>query len=409
MRSRINKTQLAAGALVIVLAAGYSHYTRTRRISVRDFSTFFVEGRPVGVTPGDALARLHLTPGELRDGSASGQARFLGLTEYLNHTRAVVTHTIDDSTDTVPASIDAMDKYGIKATIFVSTDVEPISSLWPRLEEGIRNGHEIGSHSRRHQCQWPDTLPFCFHAFGDEEVRGSRDDILQHSTQSRVWSFAYPCGNCNTFDFVHRKLARAGYIVARNYPDELKDGQVVPNLQTFAADPYNASYTQVVQKRGGIAKSGRTDVASVNAKFDEVYEHGGIYSFVSHPDLLEYGPDKFYERHLSHIGGHANIWYVPMGPLYAYHTVRESTGVKALDPRESKARFAVYDNLDDTIFQGSITLQFSVSYFSQIRSGGSAVAERETGLTDRWNEEYYRREGETVYLTIRPNTIVEFR
>jgi peptidoglycan/xylan/chitin deacetylase (PgdA/CDA1 family) len=407
--NQIKKTHVAAAAVVLfLLGAGYSHYARTRRVGLRDFATFFTEGRPVGVATGDNLARLHVSPSDLHEGAQSGGVRYLGPTEYLNHMRAVVTHTVDDSSDSLPASIDAMDKYGIKATIFVSTEVSPIASLWPRLEEGVRNGHEIGSHSRRHQCQWPDTLPFCFRAFGDEEVTGSRDDILRHTTQPHVWSFGYPCGNCNTFEFVHRKLARAGYLVARNYPDELHDGQILPDLQTYDKDPYNATYTQAVQKRGGIARTGRTDVAAVNGKFDEVYAHGGIYNFLSHPELLDYGPDKFYEQHLSHVGNHADIWYVPMGPLYAYHSVHENTTVKALDPGPARARFAVYHNLDPKIFPNCITLQFTGPSFSQVRSGGVAVSERHAGMTDRWDEEYYRREGDTVYLTIRPNTIVEF-
>ena len=63
----------------------------------------------------------------------------------------------------------------------------------------------------------------------------------------------------------------------------------------------NAAYTQVVQKRGGAAKSEIIDVANLNAKFDEIYERGGIYNFMSHPQWLDYGPDGFYERHLAHI------------------------------------------------------------------------------------------------------------
>ncbi len=400
---------IAAGMLLIALAAVYVRYARGSHLSVDDFTAFLADGRPVGRLPGDPLTRIHLSAGDPRAGQESGGVHYLGLTQYLNHARAVVTHTIDDSTRYMPASIDAMDKYGVKATIFVSTEVKAITGLWPRLEQAIQNGHEIGSHSRRHQCQWPDTAAFCFRAYSDYEIVGSRDDILRHTTQPYVWSWCYPCGNCNAFDFVHRKLARAGYIVARNYPGEMEDRHNLPDLQTYDANPYNATYTQVVQKKGGIAKSGRTNVAEVNAKFDEVYQRGGIYNFMSHPQWLDYGPDKFYEQHLAHVGGHADVWYVPMGPLYAYHTIREDTKVAALDARDAKARFAVYNQLDPRIFQNSVTIEFSAPAFSEIRSGGKAVGERTSGLTDRWNQEYFRREGGKVYLTIRPNTIVEFR
>ncbi len=82
---------------------------------------------------------------------------YVGKTKYLNNAHAIVAHTIDDSTKYVTNCIDAMDKYGIKATIFVSTEQDPapedrfltqlqVRELWPRLRKAIDNGHEIGSH-----------------------------------------------------------------------------------------------------------------------------------------------------------------------------------------------------------------------------------------------------------------------
>src|SRR5258707_11010929 len=84
--------------------------------------------------------------------------RYVGKTKYLNNARAVVAHSIDDSTKDVPRSIDAMDKYGVKATLFVSTEQDPapedrfftqlqVRELWPRLRQAAAEGHEIGSHS----------------------------------------------------------------------------------------------------------------------------------------------------------------------------------------------------------------------------------------------------------------------
>ncbi len=400
---------IASGVASIGFVAGWMQYTRGSYLSVWDVATFFSKGRRVGHISGDPLARLHLVAADLRAPSEQVAIRYIGASRYLNNTRAVVTHTIDDSTRFIPGCIDTLDKYGVKATVFISTGVKQASILWPRLEQAVKNGHEIGSHSRRHQCQWPDTFPFCFRAYTDYEIVGSRDDILQHTAQPYVWSWCYPCGNCNASEFVHRKLSRAGYIVARNYPDEAHDRHNLPNLQTYDTNPYNATYTQLLQRRGGIAKTGRTNVTEVNAKFDEVYENGGIYNFMSHPQWLDYGPTGFYEQHLAHIAQRSDIWYVPMGPLYAYHTVRESTKVSALDPLSSKARFAVYNDLDARVFLNSITLEFAAPQFTQILSDGHAIPEGGPSLTDRWSEEYFRREGENVYLTIHPNTIVEFQ
>src|ERR1044071_8044581 len=58
-------------------------------------------------------------------GADPGAIRYVGKTKYLNNARAVATHTIDDSTKYVANCIDAIDKYGIKATIFVSTEQAP--------------------------------------------------------------------------------------------------------------------------------------------------------------------------------------------------------------------------------------------------------------------------------------------
>jgi peptidoglycan/xylan/chitin deacetylase (PgdA/CDA1 family) len=120
--------------------------------------------------------------------------RFAGKTKYLNNAKAVVSHNIDDSTKYVATCLDAMDKYGIKATVFVSTEEDPpveerfftqlqIKPLWPRLRKAIDDGHEIGSHARTHPCRRPDTEQFCSDAYTEAEVAGSRDEILKRTRQ----------------------------------------------------------------------------------------------------------------------------------------------------------------------------------------------------------------------------------
>ena len=363
----------------------------------------------VGVLSGDPLARLGLASTDLKAEPAGSAIRFLGKSKYLNGARAVVTHTIDDSTKFIATSLDAMDKYGIKATVFVSTERGPIAQLWPRLQQAIGNGHEIGSHSRRHQCQWPDTFAFCFRAYTDYEISGSRDDILRNTDQGYVWSWCYPCGNCAGLDFAHRKLARAGYLVARNYPGEAQDRHNLPNLQTYDDDVYNATYTQTVQKRGGIAKSGRTDVPVLNAKFDEVYQSGGIYNFMSHPQWLDYGADQFYERHLAYVGGRNDIWYVPMGPLYAFRTIREKTEVRWLDSKDAKARLAVYNNLDQQSLSGKHHAGIRRAR-SHANSGGRQAADRACSGSDRIAGIAAISAAAGIrFITVPSNTILEFR
>lgn len=343
------------------------------------------------------------------------EVRFLSKTKYLNNARAAVVHSIDDSTRLVPATIDAMDKYGIKSTIFVSTEQDPapedrfftqlqIRGLWPRLRQAIANGHEIGSHSRQHPCKKPDDEAFCASAYTDYEIRGSRDDILRLTGQPYVWSWCYPCGNCATYPFIQKRIAAGGYIVARNYPNELQNGHVRPDVQDFDANAMNAGYTQVVQHRNG-AKSDAIDLAALDAKFDEVLGKGGIYHFMSHPQWLDFGPDAFYESHLKRVGGRRDVWYVPMGPLYAYRAIHERTEVK-----QSGAAFTVSNGLDQRIYgSGALTLEFAAPAGIAVLANGKLLPEQPNAqMTDRWDREYIRRDGARLFVTVRSNTRLEF-
>lgn len=366
-----------------------------------------------------AIAGILLLGGSIR-GDDTSPIRFVGKTKYLNNARAVVSHTIDDSTRFVTDCVDALDKYGIKATIFVSTEQDPppearffnqlqIWNLWPRLRRAVDQGHEIGSHARTHPCQRPTTDAFCSEAYNDYEIKGSKADILRRTQQPYVWTWCYPCGHCADKRFVQERIAAAGYIVARNYPGEDQQLHVVPDLQTWDSNPYNAAYTQVVQKGSRSGKGNRTDVAVNNAKFDEVYQGGGIYNFLSHPQWLDFGPDGFYERHLAHISGRPDVWYVPMGPLYAYRAIFEHTEVRPISTGDAKARFAVVNDLDPRIYNGSITLEFRAPEEVAILSNGERLAERANQMTDRWDREYFRRDSEHLYVTVGPDTILEFR
>lgn len=336
----------------------------------------------------------------------AAEIRVVGPTNYLNNAKAVVIHTIDDSSKFVPATIDAMDRYGIKATIFVSTRRPPIDELWPRLRQAIDNGHEIGSHSRTHKCEWPATPAFCRTAYTADEVAGSRDDILKNTQQPYVWSWAYPCGLCSDLRTVQETLAKAGYLVARTYPDEESGGHLVPDLDSFSINPYTAAYTQVVQKKGGLAKSGRTELKEINAKFDEVYRSGGIYSFMSHPQWIDFGPDTFYERHMRYIGSRADVWYVPMGPLYAYKTILEKTDARQISPN----RFSIFNLLDKKMYPSAITFEFRVTGGTpKVLANGEELRERPAGPTFGWRASYYRREGDRYFVTVRPDVTLEFR
>ena len=349
--------------------------------------------------------------------------RLVGPTKYLNNARAVVVHSIDDSTKLVADTADTMDKYGIKGTFFISTEEEPppeerfhnqlqVWLLWPRLQKAIDSGHEIGSHAVTHPCGRPPSEAWCSAAYTEKELTESRDVLLRRTSQPYIWTWAYPCGHCADFPEIQKRIAGAGYIVARSYPNESLGGHLRPDLQTWAENPFNATYTQVVQRAGGRRGTppAAVEVPPLNAKFDEIYANGGIYHFMTHPQSIEFGPQGFYERHLEHIARKPDVWYVPMGPAYAFATIVKQTAILPLSKGPAKARFALSNKLDRKIFNGSLTLEFAAPASVEVRSNGKKLPVRTSAhMTDRWDEEYVRREGERLFVTVRSNTTLEFR
>jgi len=396
-----------AVALILVAAAVWAGYiVRDKRLALSDLQTCLSAPKPIGIRGGDALERLGIGPDEVQPPDPSAAVRFIGITKYLNGSKAVVTHTADDSSPKVPDTIAALDRYDIKATFFISTRRGPVEELWPLLAKAANNGHEIGSHARTHPCQFPPSRSFCTLAYSDDELRGSRDDILAHVGQPHVWSFAYPCGLCSEYPFVRDKLAHAGYLVARIYPDEENGGHLLPDMNTWDTNRYQATYTQAVQNKGGIAPDGRTDVAEINAKFDEVYQSGGIYNFLTHPNWLDFEEDAFYQRHLQYIARRDDIWYVPMGPLYAYQTATEHTKVHPL----GQGRFAVVHDLDTGVFPNSVTLEFEISAdVAQVKATDRIIAASLAGPTYGWDREFYRVAGNRLFVTLQPNTVLDIR
>jgi hypothetical protein len=125
--------------------------------------------------------------------------------------------------------------------------------------------------------------------------------------------------------------------------------------------------------------------------------------------MLDYGPKCFYERHLEYIGRRPDIWYVPIGPLYAYRVLREQTAVRQVTSPGSDISFAVFNPLDARVFNGSITLEFRAHAPVSVFAGGRPLAEGGVGPVTSWRGEYMRRTGRNMLVTIQPNTVVTFR
>ena len=89
---------------------------------------------------------------------------------------------------------------------------------------------------------------------------------------------------------------------------------------------------------------------------------------------------------------------------------RLSSSRRPLNKGRAKARFALSNKLDRKIFNGSLTLEFAAPASVEVFSDGKKLPVRTSAhMTDRWDVEYVRREGERLFVTVRSNTTLEFR
>jgi len=119
--------------------------------------------------------------------------------------------TFDDARlSQIDNGIPLFDKYGVKATFYVS-----IASLQKRLEawkRAVSNGHEIGNHSLAHSC----TISYDFSRVPLEDYTLQRMEteidsvsvVLKNLLGVETVSFAYPCGQA----YVGRGLTAKSYV-----------------------------------------------------------------------------------------------------------------------------------------------------------------------------------------------------
>lgn len=103
-----------------------ARYIRGSSLSWKDIADLTAKPSQIARVSPHPLIRLRVTPHDL--GDPGGAVRFVGKTRYLNGARTVVTLSVDDAREHLPACLDAMDQYGIKATVFVNVPMGPLSA-----------------------------------------------------------------------------------------------------------------------------------------------------------------------------------------------------------------------------------------------------------------------------------------
>ena len=195
-------------------------------------------------------------------------------------------------------------------------------SGWADVQTYVDQGYvEPACHSRTHPL-----LPYPDY---DSEIGGCSTDIKERldvpypkGSTEYVTAYIDPSGYSNST--VRAKLGQYKYLTERS---------VDKDVHTFTA--WNASDGLYARTGMSICGDGRGS-PFLNDLFDTVTAQHGIYHLYLHPWRNDWSEGAPIRRHINHIKGRKDIWYVGYGHLYLYHFVQErgTVTVTPLDAHE---------------------------------------------------------------------------
>ena len=131
---------------------------------------------------------------------SKGPARFERVADFHwpQGKRAAISLTFDDARySQITRGLPILDKYGTKATFFVS--IKPMEEHADAWKAAAANGHEIGNHSLVHACSgnFPFSRDKALEDYTLDQMRSEirqASDTIESLLDVKPVSFAYPCG-----------------------------------------------------------------------------------------------------------------------------------------------------------------------------------------------------------------------
>ncbi|MCX7747082.1 MAG: VCBS repeat-containing protein [Clostridia bacterium] len=261
---------------------------------------------------------------------------FLGTSEYYDNRKAVVTASADDWYDTSNDQfVDACKAFrkanmwlttgiitGIEGSIVMAASYESVKlkkthttkTTWDSVQQQLNLGYvEAASHSRSHP------IP----PYGDtySEVIGSKEDIInnldlpssfKYSQNEYVYTWIEPYG------FIDEPIRE--YLALGKY---LADRSTIPDGSFYGYWSVQGLFERLLVT----IDLDFNNITTLNDKFYEVYNGGGIYHVWFHPwvDTIDWNdPHNKVYQHLDVLKNRMDVWYVSFGHLYLYHYMQQN-------------------------------------------------------------------------------------
>ncbi|MBN1981562.1 MAG: hypothetical protein JW795_08530, partial [Chitinivibrionales bacterium] len=246
----------------------------------------------------------------------------------------------DDGGDKYQAAIWACRHFRIPPSVAINTKMVSMTDVWPVVQSEIDSaGVEPAVHSGTHPCNDASYLKNGYKT----EILGCRDDIVSNLKNipygnNRIFEFIIPCGFENEDIY---ETSKNEFLFLRRWSGSDNPADTVfaswdSIYHYYRGGLETKSYDVVFEARTTKGRYYAADVEKLNSAFEAVYNRGGIFYAMWHPD--RYKNSVIYDtkapqegtqgsslmQHLAYVSGRTDVWYVANGWLYSYHTAAEN-------------------------------------------------------------------------------------
>lgn len=264
------------------------------------------------------------------------------IAEYYDNRKAVVVLTADDLAAAYDSYFNAVCEATRARNIWLTAAIITGSANWTDIQGELDAGYiEPACHSYDHPH-----IPYQDYYL---QVAAAKKQILGNLTlpplnrkglKQYVWAWIEPYGESD--DSCRAELANSLYLCDRD---------------TSLADVF-ANWDSINGLYGRIGGStwGEWNITpeEADAKFDQVYNSGGIYHMMFHPWEVNM---TYLLRHLDYIKQRKDIWYAGFGHLYLYHFAQERNLI-SVSPLHGLIARADFGDLRFTDSDGVTLLDF---------------------------------------------------
>ncbi|HWR27945.1 MAG TPA: DUF2341 domain-containing protein, partial [Candidatus Thermoplasmatota archaeon] len=258
----------------------------------------------------------------------------------------------------------------IPMSIAINSRMAGGAAMWDRMQDELNYSDyswEPSIHTRTHPCGTY-TNGYVW------EILGCRNDILENLTKipygQYVFNYILPCGYQ---DSTIESTSAGEFLFLRDWT-----GSDHPSSTIYA--PWNSvynfygiggletkAYDPVFEARSPSGRYYASDVTTLNNAFTTVYNNGGIFYAMFHPDrysnsvIFDTRPGvdgvsgSSFMQHLSFVANRTNVWYVANGWLYSYHYVAENAVVSGGQMHLSDIPMTIVNNNANTYAYHTLT------------------------------------------------------